>query len=404
MHMANHPDCKHYCENIYDVDPEEVCEGRCIAGAWFSPDCTHHSRARGSKPVKKEIRGLAQSIIRWADMDRERRPRVIYVENVSEFQDWGPTIAYCKQHKTFELVEDACPTCGGRDSIEMPDKARKGETFRLWVAKLEELGYVVEWRELTASDYGAPTTRKRLFVIARCDGRPIVWPEPTHAKPEKIEKEIKAKGSSKLVPWRTAAEIIDWSIECPSIFLSPEEAKAAGCRRPLAEKTLARIAKGIERYVIDTPNPFIVSYYGPKAGDESSNHRGRSIDDPLPTVTTENRFAVVSPYLMSLQHKGATRGPLEPARTITASDGDCNLLVSACLASTANQGTTGRAPYCWPVEEPFRTLTATGDKVVVSASISRMFGASVGTDCESPIGTTTAENKSALVTAFLAKH
>lgn len=317
MHMANHPDTRHYCENIYDVSPDEVCEGRVIGAAWFSPDCTHFSRARGAKPVKKEIRGLAGAIIPWAEMDRRYRPRVIFVENVSEFQTWGPI----------------------DEQTNQPIKERAGEYFREWVQQLRDLGYEVDWRELVASDYGAPTTRKRLFIIARCDGRSIVWPAPTHGSPAKVAKH------PQLQTWRTAAEIIDWSIPCPSIFLTKEEAKREGCIRPLADKTLARIAEGIRRYVIETSSPFIV-----RVNHGSDHWRGQP------------------------------------------------------LASTANQGTTGRAPYCWDAQEPVRTLTTTGDKVVVAPMLSRMFGASVGSAIDSPVGTATAKNKTALVAAFIAKH
>lgn len=416
MHMANHPDTKHYCENIFDVDPEEACEGRQIGFAWFSPDCTHFSRARGKKPVKKEIRGLAQAIIPWAEMPEQLRPRVIFVENVAEFKTWGPI----------------------DDETGQPIKERAGEYFDEWVAKLRSLGYEVDWRELVASDYGAPTTRKRLFIVARCDGRPIVWPAATHASPARIAKE-----KLQLQPWRTAAEIIDWSIPCPSIFLSKAEAKRAGCIRPLAEKTLARIAEGIKRYVIESPSPYIVrvnhgsehwrgqpldqplgtacrtngfalvsptivSYYGPKDGGEAANHRGRSLEEPIATVTTENRFGVVTPYLVALQHGGMTGSIEYPLRTVCASPKDCHCVVEPVIApfvsSTANQGTTGRAPYVWPVEDPLRTLTTTGDKVMVAPVLSRMFGASVGSSVDSPVGSLTSENKTAVVAAFVAKH
>jgi DNA (cytosine-5)-methyltransferase 1 len=413
MHMRNHPSTRHYCENIWQVDPVEVTEGRTIGAMWASPDCTHFSKARGKKPVSKDIRALAQSIIPWASMDVAVRPRVIFVENVTEFQTWGPV-----------------------DAAGKPIKARAGETFKLWVCKLQELGYAVEWRELVASDFGAPTTRKRLFIIARCDGRPIVWPEPSHGSPAQIAKELKSNRSCRRRKWRTAADIVDFNIPCPSIFLSPEEAKAQGCKRPLADKTMARIAEGIRRYVIETATPFIVTvnhsgthfrghsidrpmstmtnrngfglvtpflstYYGPKGGD---SHRGRSLFDPVPTVTTENRFGVVSPYMVSLQNGGSVRSPLEPLRTITASDGDCNCIVTPLLASTANQGTTGRAPYCWDAQEPVRTLTTTGDKVLVSPIMSRMFGKSIGNPVTDALGTVTSENKSALVSAFIVKH
>lgn len=382
MHMKNHPQTKHYCENIWNVDPVEACEGRPLGAAWFSPDCTHFSKARGKAPVKKEIRGLAQAIIPWASMDKALRPRVIFVENVAEFQTWGP-------------IDDA----------GQPIKARAGETFQLWIIKLQELGYAVEYRELVASDYGAPTTRKRLFIIARCDGRPIVWPAPTHGSPKQIAQELKTQHSCRRKPWRTAAEIIDWSIPCPSIFLTRPEAKAAGCNRPLADKTLARIAEGIRRYVIQTADPFIVtvnhggaefrgqeidrplgtsthkngwgfvvphlvSYYGPKTG--GSGGRGRSIDEPLATVTTENRFGLVAPIMVQ----------------------------------TGYGERSGQSPRCLDLGRPIGTIVAGGGKcAVVSAFVAKHFGGVVGIPADRPFPTvTTIGTQNQIVAASLVKH
>lgn len=198
MHQVNHPDTEHYCESVWEVDPREAAKGRPIGLAWFSPDCKHFSKAKGGKPVEKGIRGLAWVAVRWA---ATVSPRVIILENVEEFQTWGP------------LTEDG-----------KPDPAKKGKTFRSFVRALNRHGYKVEWRELKACDYGAPTIRKRLFLIARRDGRPIVWPEPTHGDPKSA-----AVKSGKLKPWRTAAEIMDWSLETPSIF---------NRKKPLSENTL----------------------------------------------------------------------------------------------------------------------------------------------------------------------
>ena len=210
MHRANHPDTQHYCEDIWEVDPVEACGGRPVGLAWFSPDCTHHSRAKGGKPRKKEIRGLAWVVIRWA---KKVRPRVIMLENVEEFASWGP------------LVKDGYPI-----------KSKAGETYRQFIGKLSDLGYVVNDKPLVCADYGTPTIRKRLFVIARCDGGPVAWPEPTH-------------GEGRPEDWIPASEIIDWSLPCPSIF---------DRKKPLVEKTMRRIAAGLKRFVIDTGEPFIV--------------------------------------------------------------------------------------------------------------------------------------------------
>jgi len=283
--------------------------------AWFSPDCKHFSKAKGGKPVKKKIRGLAWVVIRWA---KRVRPRVIILENVEEFQTWGP------------LTAD-----------NMPCPKRKGQTFRSWKSQLQKLGYAVEHREMRACDFGAPTIRKRFFLIARCDGQPIVWPEATHGKP--TSDGVKA---GKLQPWRTAAECIDWSIPCPSIF---ERSK------PLAEATLRRIAAGIKRYVIDAAEPFIVEYHSPKhPGDE----RVRSTDGPLPTQTTENRFGLVTPF----------------------------------VASTSNTGTTGRGKYAWEAEEPLRTVTSSNGFTVVTPHITKFRTGSVGSDIAEPMPTVTANS------------
>lgn len=250
MHKTNHPDTLHYCESVFDVDPVAATGGNPVGLAWFSPDCRHFSKAKGAKPVKKEIRGLAWIVLRWA---LAKRPRVMMLENVEEFKTWGPLLA---------------------DEMR-PDPARTGETFNAFVGMLstgipadhpalaevceflsiergseqaqklvDGLGYDVDYRELRACDYGAPTIRKRFFMVMRCDGQQIRWPEPTHGDPKSLEVQ-----SGRRAPWRTAAECIDWSIPCPSIF---------GRKKPLADNTLKRIARGIQRFVLDNPTPFIV--------------------------------------------------------------------------------------------------------------------------------------------------
>ncbi|MEJ0092807.1 MAG: DNA cytosine methyltransferase [Methylocella sp.] len=265
MHAINHPATLHLPHNVWKVDPSEVCQRRPVGLLWASPDCKHHSKAKGGKPVKRSIRDLAWVVVRWA---KQVRPRVIFVENVEEFRDWGPL---------------------GADDRPCPD--RKGKTFDAWLAELRRLGYKVEHRELRACDYGAPTIRKRLFIIARRDGLPIVWPKPTHGV-----KDNPAVKSGELLPWRAAADIIDWSLPCHSIFLSREQGRAVGVNRPLAPNTMERIAKGVRRYVIDAASPFIVPVT--HAGDS----RVHGIDEPLRTVTTSPRgeHALVTPFVTSI--------------------------------------------------------------------------------------------------------
>lgn len=268
LHKANHPDTEHYCESVWEVDPVEAVRGRKVGLAWFSPDCKHFSRAKGGKPMDNNIRGLAWVAVKWA---AKVNPRVIMLENVAEFQTWGP------------LLKD------GR-----PDPKRKGKTFRTFIKSLENLGYEVQWRELRACDYGAPTIRKRLFLIARCDGKPIIWPEPTHGNPK--SKEVK---SGRLKPWRTASEVIDWSIGTPSIF---------NREKPLSENTLRRIANGIQKFAYDMSQPLspasrlkegkalkpvlIQMGYG-----DSEGRRVLDLKKPLGTITAGgNKFALATAY------------------------------------------------------------------------------------------------------------
>jgi DNA (cytosine-5)-methyltransferase 1 len=286
MHAANHPATKHYLESVWKVDPVEACAGRPVGLAWFSPDCRHHSRAKGGKPREKKIRGLAWVVTRWA---RAVRPRVLVVENVEEFESWGPL-----------------------DSTGHPVRARAGETFRAWIKKLRSYGYHVEWRSLVAADFGAPTTRRRLFLVARCDGQPIVWPEPTH-------------GRGRAHAWRPAADIIDWSLPCPSIFERT---------RPLADATLRRIAEGIRRYVLEVAQPFIVrggvaptliqTGYGEREGQTP---RVPGLEKPLGTVVAGgSKHALVAAFVT--KHYGSPPDRFRavghaltvPLSTVTAQD------------------------------------------------------------------------------------
>ncbi len=324
MHKANHPSTKHRIENVWSVNPKNIVKGgKRIALAWFSPDCAHFSKARGGKPFRdrnpaRRRRGLAWVVIRWAKLPRPSKPRVIILENVEEFQDWGPLLA---------------------DGTPCP--LRRGFTFRRWCKQLENCGYKVESRELRACDYGAPTTRKRLFIIARSDGLPIVWPRPTH-------------GPGRL-PFRTAAECITWALPCPSIF---------GRKRPLAENTQKRIARGLRRYVIEAPEPFIVPVA--HAGDA----RTHSIHDPMPTVTGAHRgeHALVAPHLT--RYYSDIRGDKsveEPLPTITSSDH--HALVAAYLARLGQKGGNGK--YTNDALDPLTTVTTKAEHLLIEPYLVR---------------------------------
>lgn len=319
MHEANHPGTVHIQNNIWQIDPREVCAGRAVDLAWFSPDCKHFSKAKGGKPREKSIRDLAWVVVLWA---KRVRPALILLENVEEFRTWGPL---CPEGK--------------------PIPERKGETFDQWCRELRKLGYKIEFRELRACDYGAPTIRKRFFMVARCDGKPIRWPEPTHGKPGSPEVV-----SGKRLPWRTAAEIIDWSIPCPSIFER---------KKPLAEKTLRRIAHGIMKFVVNNPSPFIVplTHHG-------SAGRSYGLDQPLPTVTGANRgeMALISPVITYAQQGGGNRSIEEPHHTICANSKDQNCLAAAHLIHVGNGERAGQAPRAMDIEKPLGTAVAGGIK------------------------------------------
>ena len=348
MHAANHPDTVHLNENIYQVDPDDLRRKYGAIGLlWASPDCKHFSKAKGGKPVSKNIRGLAWTVCNFAE---RAKPRVIALENVEEFEDWGP------------LTEE-----------DKPCQVRRGETFKAWVLKLKRAGYQVQWRVLRASDFGAPTIRRRLFVIARRDGEPIVWPEPTHGAPD--DPEVIA---GRKLPWRTAADIIDWSLPMPSIFMTKEQAQAyfeeTGIRvvRPLAENTMARIARGVDRYVLKSANPFIISV----AHGYSGGRREYPLGDPIGTVTGAGiQHALISPVISHAQQGGANRDADAPMHTITASLKDQNQIIAPALMKFRADSAGA------PVEAPCPTVTA-------NSYIKRPGGAS-------PLG---------VCAAFLAQH
>lgn len=295
LHAANHPDTRHYREDVWRVDPREATRGRDVELLWASPDCTHHSRAKGGKPVSNKRRGLAWAVVRWADAVR---PRVICLENVAEFAEWGPI---------DRASQRPCP-------------ARKGQTFRAWVAKLRRLGYEVEWRSLTAADFGAPTTRRRLFLVARCDGAPIRWPAATHGK------------WRPLMPWRTAGECIDWTIPGRSIFERD---------KPLATATLRRIANGLRRFVIEADRPYVVGGAAHLMTEHAnaSAPRAWSLDEPLRTVCANvkgGHFALVSAFLAkhySERHPGEVMASSLDAPMGTVTTVDHHALVAAHLGS-----------------------------------------------------------------------
>jgi DNA (cytosine-5)-methyltransferase 1 len=345
QHYANHPQTKHFCEDVFKVDPLEVTQGQPVGLLWASPDCKHFSKAKGGKPRSNKIRGLAWVVVEWARKLEERKPRVICLENVEEFQDWGP------------LLEDGTPC---------PE--RKGLTFRRWVKQLENLGYVVEWRELRACDYGAPTIRKRLFLVARCDGQPIVWPETTHAK-------VKTKGK-KL--WRTAAECIDWSIPCPSIFER---------KRELAPATMRRIAHGIKRYVLENPRPYIVRL-GQQGGNGSYTN---DVNQPLTTIVTKAEHLLAVPTLVQTgygERPGqAPRVPGLDKPLGTAVDGQKHALVAAFLAQH-NTGMVGHH-----MTEPVSTIVGKGcTQALVAAHITKFRTDSKGNSIADPLATITANS------------
>jgi DNA (cytosine-5)-methyltransferase 1 len=353
MHAANHPLARHHCQSVWSIDPLEavtwedddgVTRAHPVRSAWFSPDCKHFSKAKGGKPVEKNIRDLAWVVHHWIErLGPALRPAIIRLENVEEFRTWGP------------LAED------GR-----PCPKAKGKTFDQWVAKLRRAGYRVEWRELRACDYGAPTSRKRLFLKARCDGQKIRWPRPTHGKPGSP-----AVLAGKLLPWRTAAEIIDWSIPC---F---ERA------RPLKDATCRRIAAGIMRYVINAPHPFIV----PVTNSGWKPATTWPTDEPLRTITTAKggEYAVVTPYFAALTHQGDKRTypPQKPLPTVTGANRGEIALIAPHVMTMRNSGKPHTA-----ANEPTHTVTAGGaHQYLVAAFMAQHNGGVVGRQADAPLST-----------------
>jgi DNA (cytosine-5)-methyltransferase 1 len=382
MHKTNHPCTEHLCENVWDVNPRKACKGRPVGMAWFSPDCKHFSKAKGGTPLDKHIRGLAWLAVYWA---AAVHPRVIMLENVEEFQAWGP------------LTPDG-----------HPDINQKGRTFRSFLYALSQQGYEIDHWELRASDYGAPTSRKRFFLVARCDGQKIIRPVTTHGNPDGLEVR-----SGLLKPWRTAAEIIDWSISCPSIFERS---------RPLAENTLKRIARGIQKFVIEDPEPFIANYKFDNEPEsinrplstitavnghyvvapiltqyhsyDTDGARGQKLDQPLLTVDTSNRYALTCAFLSKYfagGYNGAGADLNVPTPTVTAIDH--NALVTSHLIQL-NHNCIGQ-----PVDEPLRTITSgAGHFGEVRAFLVKYYGGDGnGQSLNRPLDTVTSHDRFGLV-------
>ncbi len=432
MHKLNHPETEHYCEDVWHVDPVAVAIGRWVGLVWLSPDCTHHSQASGGQPRDNVIRGLAWVGKKWAG---KVLPDVLMLENVQQITQWGPLVA--KRDKATGRVvrlDGAIAAPGVRvrvqDQYLIPDKKRKGKTWKAFIRSLEALGYVVEYRILCAADFGAPTTRERLFMVARCDGKPIVWPEPTHAK----------KPSGSLMKWRAASECIDWSIPCASIFSR---------KKPLADATLRRVARGIQRYVLDSGDPFIVpiAHYNGNAMVHSINEPlrtimaatkggefsvvapvlakfrgdsvGSSVADPVPTITSggnskrpagsPHALGIISPVMVQAGHGEGQPGkaqrwgegskaPDAPLGTVVASGGGHALATAYLMQANGGFNTTpGHS-----ASDPMSTITNTGSQQqLITANLVTLRNNCVGGDIEEPLPTLTASGEHHVVVSAL---
>lgn len=367
MHKANHPNTRHYCEDVWQVDPVEACKGHPVGLAWFSPDCKHFSKAKGGKPKDKFIRGLAWVACRWAGLVR---PRVIMLENVEEFKTWGPL-----------------------NRGHHPIKNKQGKTFERFVQQLTDLGYKVQFKELVAADYGAPTMRKRFFMIARCDGQPIVWPDPTHA-PAGSE----AVKAGLLKPYVGAYTQLDFSLPCPSIFDTSKEIKEKyGIRavRPLAPKTMERIARGLKKFVLENPEPFIIQC------NHGGERRPNDIREPMPKITGKHGYGVVEPYMIPIGY-GERDGQAprvhdveKPLPTIVGSGK--HYLCEPYMVQIGHTGFT--ADRRKDVREPLHTITTSaGHFGEVRVFLIKYYGDATGQYIEKPLDTVTTKDRFGLVT------
>lgn len=371
MHKANHPNTKHYCEDVWQVDPVQACNGHPVGLAWFSPDCKHFSKAKGGKPKDKNIRGLAWVACRWAGLVR---PRVIMLENVEEFKTWGPL-----------------------NRGHHPVKSKQGRTFDKFVRQLQDLGYEVQFRELVAADYGAPTMRKRFFMIARCDKKPIVWPEPTHAP---ADSEAVKKGLLK--PYVGAYTQIDFSRPCPSIFDTSEQIKEKyGIKavRPLAPKTMERIARGLKKFVLDNPEPFIVQC------NHGGDRRPLDIKEPLPTITGKHGYGIVEPYMIQIGQTGFTKDRSkniqEPLSTIVSKNEHC--LICPTLIQYHSETAQGEVRG-QTIKDPIMTVDGSNRYGLVTSFLHKYYDGGykgAGESMENPLPTITAWDHNSVVTANL---
>lgn len=402
LHKTNHPYTEHLQASVWDVDPREVCKGRPVGLAWFSPDCKHFSKAKGAALRDRNIRGLAWIVLRWAGTVR---PRVIMLENVEEFQTWGPV----RKGK--------------------PVKKHAGKTFKQFIKQLEDLGYVVEYRELVAADYGAPTTRKRFVLVARCDGKPIVWPELTHAPRD--SEEVK---SGKLLPWRSAAEIIDWTLPSYSIFDSKQEIKeryGVNAIRPLADNTLRRVIRGVDKFTIKSGKPFIVQQkFGNAAQDierplttitsvgahelvqpvavpwtvtNTTNSVGAPVSEPVHTVTSAGNQIFASAQLMSIGQTGGgdrIRDIREPVPTTVSKQEAC--VVAANMIQYHTEQT--EAVRASGLDKPIQTVDAANRYALTSAQLVEYYGNGNPLDVQEPMHTVTAHDREAMVCAHIDKY
>lgn len=359
MHKTNHPYTEHYQESVWDIDPRTVCRGREVGVAWFSPDCKHFSKAKGGKPVDKNIRGLAWIVLKWAGTVR---PRVIILENVEEFQTWGPV----RKGK--------------------PVKSKQGETFDKWISQLKALGYEIEYRELKACDYGAPTIRKRFFLVARCDGKPIVWPQPTHGDPN--SEDVK---SGKLKPWKTAADCIDFSLPCPSIF---------DRKKPLAVNTQRRIARGLDKFVIKDSKPFIVHIgNGERKGQKP---RVQDINNPVTTVVSSCKQYFSTPYLTKFQQHSKGQSIINPFDTVMPGATRFGLIAPSLIqyhSETAKGEVRGQK-----LQEPILTVDGSNRYGLQMPFLSKFYGGVVGSSVNNPTPTVTAIDHNALTAPFLTQY
>ncbi|BCQ68198.1 DNA methyltransferase [Pseudomonas sp. Eqa60] len=389
MHTVNHPGAVHYTTDVFDGDPDTECGGKAVGWFHMSPDCTHHSQAAGGQPRKREIRNLSWIGLKWAG---KKKPRVISLENVKQILQWGPLVAK-RDKATGRVVKLGGSVAAPGEVVPVhqqflvPDPARRGQTWAVFVAELQRLGYAVEWRVIKACDFGAPTSRERLFMIARCDGQPIVWPEPTHAKNP-------AKGQKK---WRTAAECIDWTIPSKSIFDRP---------KPLAPATLRRIAKGMKKFVLDAADPFIVPIANWSGDSVQSAH------EPLRTVTSWPRggsFAMASPIIAPATHQGSVRinDPAAPLPTVTCANRGELTLISPTLIQTGYGERTGQEPRVPGLGQPLGTVVAGGVKHAIAGAVLVGTGgpeySGKPAPIDQPAGTLMTQNHRSVVTALMAQ-